>query len=172
MSDTHILTLLLEKKATLFTHPSNPVAKYKECWSMFFDQLPQMYKLGENWIYYHRQMEQMSCGKNDQIAIEFASLQYQGLTRCDDSKINEKKVFVIIPHPKKKKTGLRADLTFHRFLGEEDAQGNCKGAGLCPLLFGLGCYGDGFTYVNVKFSEVPLTKEMGSLTLDLINQKW
>ena len=139
---------------------------------MFLYQIPYMYKNKENWFYYHRATQQTCCGTNEQIKKEFASLQSQGLLPCDDSKMNAKNLYVIVPHPKKKKTGLRADIKFHRFLGELNSKGECPGYGLCPLLYGLGAYGDGFTYMNVQITEVPITREMCGVALEMVNGKW
>ena len=135
-------------------------------------QIPTMWKNKEEWAYYHRAMRQMACAKDAQIQAEFKCLETQGLLPTDNDEVNELGVYVVVPHPKKKKMGLRAEFEFHRFLGEEDEEGNCKGSGLCPILWGLGAYADGLTYVRVKITEVEIAKDQVKVAFDLINGKF
>ncbi len=169
---TDLTTMLVSPKPRIFANADHPVQAWKDCWAMFLYQVPMMWKNKEEWIYYHRASKQMSCGTDVMVQQEFESLKSQGLSLCDDTEVNDKKVYCLIPHPKKKKMALRCDLTFHRYLGEEDEDGNAKGQGLCPLLWGIGVMGDGFTYMNVKITEVELSKDKVKIALDLINRKW
>ena len=169
---TDLLSLLTAKKMTLIAHGSNPVSKWKECWTSFLQEIPAMQKNGECWLYYHRGAKRAMCGTDVLLKTEFESLEAQGLTTCDNSDINAKELYCIIPHPKKKKMGLRCDLSFRRYLGTPDEDGDCKGSGMCPILWGLGVMADGLTYMNVKITEVPLDKGHVKIAFNLINCKW
>ena len=170
---TELTTMLVAPKSRLYTHSDNPVAKWKYCWEMFLYQVPQMWKNKEEWYYYHRASGQTCCGMDDKVQQQFKVFKSEGITPCDDTEVNKKKVYCLVPHPKKKKMALRCDLTFHRFLGEEeDEDGNVKGQGLCPLLWGIGGMGEGLTYMNVKITEVPVPKDQVQMMFDLINKKW
>lgn len=167
---THVYKLLLETKPTMF---GNGYAKeWKECWQMMMYQIPIMWKNKEEWFFYHRAMRQTACATDSQIQDEFKSFEKQGLLPTDNSEINELGVYAVVPHPKKKKMGLRAEFEFHRFLGEEDKEGDCKGAGLCPILWGLGVWADGLTYVKVKITEVEIPKDQVKVAFDLVNGKF
>ena len=171
-SETSLLKLLLEPKPMLFASSDNAVSQWKQCWDSFLFEIPIMLKNNEEWFYYHRFVRRTMAGTDKQIQEEFKNLQKQGLKPCPNTEINNKKVYGIIPHPKKKKLGLRFDLSFHRFLGEEDKDGYTPGGGFDPLLWGIGVMGDGYTYMNVKFSEVELSKEQIEVSLNTINGKW
>lgn len=171
-TQTHLCELLTAKKPDLFGDQEAPVLAWRDCWAMFFHQIPQMFKNNESWFYYHRATKQTCCGTDALIAQEFASLESQGLTLCDDSKMNQMGIYVMVPHPKKKKMALRCDLSFRRYLGDERDDGSCAGAGLCPLLWGVGGLGDGLTYMNVKITEVPLPKDQVQAAYDVLNNKW
>jgi len=167
-----LLSLLIEEKPKMFAHPSNAVSQWRECWNMLIYQIPMMWKNKEEWFYYNRNVRGTMCAKDTQIQEEFRSLERQGLTLCDDTKVNEMNIYAIIPHPKKKKLGLRAEFKFYRYLGEEDDEGNCKGSGLCPILWGIGAYADGLTYVKVKITEVPVPKDQVQVGLNLLNGRY
>lgn len=171
-TETDLLSVLLKPKPTLFVDSSAPVGAWKDCWDMFIYQIPAMLKNNESWFYYHRGSKQTCCGTDALIQREFLSLEAQGLKLCDDSKVNALGLYALIPHPKKKKTALRCDLTFRRYLGEVDEDGDAIGQGLCPLLWGIGGMGDGLTYMNVKITEVPLPKKMIQVAYDMVNRKW
>ena len=171
-TETHLLSMLLDKKPRLFAPDDAPVVQWKECWNMLIYQIPTMWKLKEEWVYYHRTAKKMMCGKDAQVQQEFQSLQTQGLFPTDNTAINEKHVFAILPHPKKKKMGLRAEFEFQRFLGKEEEGEEVKGQGLCPILWGLGAMADGITYVHVKITEVELSKDDIKGSFDLINGKF
>lgn len=169
--ETDLLGLIVQKKPHLFCGGDMPVAHWKDCWAMFYHQMPIMYRNGEEWFFYHRGAKQTSCGMDADIQRQFAIFAGVGLKPCDDSKVNAMGIYAIVPHPNgMKKVGLRADLTFHRFLGEtkteEDGSTHAEGEGMCPFLWGIGAMGDGLTYIKVKFSTVRLNDSMKKIAFD------
>jgi hypothetical protein len=174
-TQTNLLTLLVSNKPNLYTASDAPVSRYSDVWAALLAELPTMYKNGEEWAYHHRARDVPCYGTDAKLQDEFANLERQGLELMDDSELNNKNIYVIIPHPKLKKVVIRCDFSFKRFLGKERDDSPPLGAGLCPWLFALGAYADGATYVRVKFSiirksDVPSDESL--LTLKRNKQEW
>lgn len=163
---TEVMLLLIQEKPQMFAANDNPVLDWKKHWLTLIHELPTMWKRKEEWIYYNWRAKGVMAGTDAQIQDEFKSLLAQGLEVCDDTDANELKPFCILSHPKLKKKGLRCEFQFKRFANEKN-----EGM-LCPVLWGIGVIGDGFTYVNVKFSEVDLPKSSVKMTMDLLNGKF
>lgn len=161
---THLLPLLMEKKPEVFSNGDCPVQKWKECWKMVMYQLPIVYKRGELGLTYHWGTGQMMAFTERELVDQIRVFEEAGFTKGDDDEVNAKGIYCVIDHPKKKKMGLKCEFTFVRYLKD--------GNRLCPLLWGVGCMADGFTYMKVKFSEVELTKDMKKMSLDLVNGKF
>jgi len=168
-TETHVLKLLTDFHPQITASADCEVLHWKRIWGMFIQQIPQMYKNKENYFYVHRQSNQGMCGTEELIQQEFISLQNQGLEIQDDSVINSKNIYVVVPYKKSKTQGLRANLKFYRFLGKEDENGNCKGQGLSALLWGCGVMGDGLTYMKADIQLVPLDKDNRKVAVTLAN---
>jgi hypothetical protein len=167
-TQTNLLTLLVSTKPNLYADSKAPVSRYSDVWKALLAELPTMYKNGEEWAYHHRASDVPCYGTDARIQDEFANLERQSLRVMDDSELNSKNLYVIIPHPKLKKVAIRCDFSFKRYLGEEREDGSTLGAGLCPWLFALGAFADGATYVRVKFSvirksDIPRDEELLTL---------
>lgn len=173
MSSTHIFESLLAKKPHLYCDPQETVAKWRQFWDVLLSELPQMYKNKETWVFPHRYASRQSgkaicsAGSDERLQEEFASLVAQGLEECDCAEVNAKKFYCLIDHPAVKSRLIRCDFQFKRFLGKETDGEPPKGAGLCPILWGLGVMADGLTYVNMTFTLVPKTKELVGLRVNL-----
>jgi hypothetical protein len=175
--ETDISTLLFGHHPILIAPASAPATHWVRCWESFISEMPVMFRNKEEWFYFHRGVKRTMAGSDAQLQAEFANLKAtHGFKEVSSDSINNLNIYAVIPHPKKKKMGLRADLQFKRFLGkpEEDEDGNdiTKGAGQCPLMWGLGVMADGLTYINVRFTEVPLDKDKVKIALNLMNAKW
>lgn len=162
---TDLLELLVQPKPNVFTSPENPVLEWKKIWATALNELPTMWKRNEEWFYFHWGTKSVMAGTNTQVQTEFESLRRQGLVKADDTSVNEKGIYAILIHPKKKKMGLRCEFTFERYAKK-------NGLAMCPLLWGIGSMGDGFTYVRVRFTEVELSKDKVKLAMDLVNGKF
>jgi hypothetical protein len=167
-TQTNLLTLLTSSKPELFTNGDAPVKRYKEVWYALLSELPEMYKRGEEWATHHRARDCPSFGTDAEIQQEFQRFESLGMKVMDDTEANNQNIYVIIPHPKYKKVVLRCEFSFYRYLGTERPDGSCLGAGLCPWLFAIGVFGDGITYVKVKFNlirknEIPRDEQLITL---------
>jgi len=167
-TQTNLLTLLADSKPALYINGDASVKRYLDLWYVLLDQLPDMYKRGEEWATHHRARDLPMFGTDAEIKQEFQRFESLGMRLMDDSETNNKNIYVIIPHPKYKKVVLRCDFSFHRYLGQEREDGSRLGSGLCPWLFGVGVFGDGLTYVKVKFniirkSDIPRDEQLVSL---------
>jgi hypothetical protein len=69
----------------------------------------------------------------------------------DDTEANALRIYGTIKHQSRT---LRFELSFVRWLGDEDENGDAEGQGLCPILYGIGFMADGYTYMRVKITEV------------------
>jgi hypothetical protein len=167
-TQTNLLTLLTSSKPKVYADSKAPVNRYSDVWYALLAELPTMYKNGEEWAYHHRARDCPSYGTDAQIQQEFRRFETLGMRLMDDTEANNKNIYVIIPHPKYKKVVLRCEFSFYRYLGTERPDGSCLGAGLCPFLFALGIFGDGVTYVKVKFNlirknEIPRDEQLITL---------
>jgi len=160
MTETHILEALGGFHPEIHAPPTHQVTQWQKFWHCIVAELPQMYKNKENWIYPHYAATKASgnpqccAGDDKQLEKEFANLKAQGLEECDDTAANNKNFYILLSHPDRSSFLLKCEFKFKRFLGKQEGDEPPKGAGLCPILFGAGVLGDGFTYVNVKFSVV------------------
>jgi len=158
--ENEILHRFVSNKACISAPAEHPLMMWKDFANCLIYELPIMYKNKENWIYIHyaetlRQGNAIvSCGTTSQLQAEFKNLEAQGLTECPSDNENKENFWFAWEHPQFKSRVIVATLTFKRFLGEEDDEGNCKGAGLCPLLWGLGILADGLTYIHADFKIV------------------
>jgi hypothetical protein len=162
---TPLMMRLAAPKPTLFVDGDNPVATWSRTWVVVMYELPTMWKRKEEWVYFNWGAKQVMAGTDSQIQAEFQSLLRQGLKKADDSEVNGQGIYCVLPHPKKKKMGLRCEFSFERFYKEGEAR-------LCPLLWGVGVMGDGYTYIRVRFSEVEPPKGELAVGLRLINGKF
>jgi hypothetical protein len=158
--ENNILTRFVENKTTIFAAKENPVMKWKDYANILMYELPQMYQNKENWWFIHysesqRQKRAISmAGTEELLEKEWPSLIAQGFKECPTTHENSKKFWLAWEHPQFKSRVIVATLTFKRFLGEPDKDGNCKGQGLCPILYGLGIHADGLTYIHADFKLV------------------
>jgi len=159
-NDNNILTCFVTNKTTLFCNGDSALAKWKEFANILLFELPIMYENKETWWYIHhsetrRQNKAISmAGTAEDMEAEWPRLLAQGLKECPTNTENKRNFWGAWEHPKFKSRMIVATLTFKRFLGEEDEDGNCIGQGLCPILFGLGIHADGLTYIKADFKIV------------------
>jgi hypothetical protein len=179
---TPLVLALALPKPHLYTN--GPAQWWAQFWDVALQQMPVMYRNGENWLYPHHS-ESMRVGHGicsaattPVMEAEFARLKAEhGLVEEDSSSLNDAKLVVHFQHPKLKKSLIQCDLTFKRFLGApkkgndgEDVEP--AGYTLCPMSWGIGAHCYGFTYIHVAFSVVPKTKEMTAFTMDIANRKF
>jgi len=148
---TELRTLLVETKVHLYADARAPVSQYKNVWNSFLMEVPQMWKNKEEWLYYHRGMNRTAAGSDALIQEEFESFKKQGFSVQNDCEANELRIYGTLKYQNRT---LRYELSFVRWLGDEDENGDAKGQGLCPILYGIGFLADGFTYMRVKITEV------------------
>jgi hypothetical protein len=168
-TQTNLLSLLVTSKPELHINGDAPVRRYNDLWYSLISELNNMYKRGEEWASHHRARDLPIFGTDAEIKQEFQRFESLGMRLMDDTVANNKNIYVIIPHPKYKKLVLRCEFSFYRYLGTERPDGSCLGAGLCPWLFAIGVWGDGVTYVKVKFNlvrktDIPKDELAGELT--------
>jgi len=158
--ENNIITCFVSNKTTLFCDGESALAKWKDFANILMYELPIMYENKENWWYIHygetrRQKSAYSmAGTNEMLEKEWPSLLAQGFKECPTTTENKRNFWFAWEHPKFKSRVIVATLSFKRFLGEEDEDGNCKGQGLCPILWGLGIHADGMTYIHADFKVV------------------
>jgi hypothetical protein len=158
--ENNIITRFAQNKTTLFCDGDSALAKWKDFANILISELPIMYENKENWWYIHHsetRRQKRACsmaGANERLEQEWPRLLAQGLKECPSENENKKKFWFAWEHPQFKSRVIVATLTFKRFLGEEDEDGNCKGQGLCPILWGLGIHADGLTYIHADFKIV------------------
>ena len=156
---TDLLASLLASKPHLFS--PDPVANWRKAWNLVISDLTTMHRLGENYAYNHVRTGAIMCGKDDEINEEFARFEREGWVRHEGQTYH-----AVVPHPKLKKSGLRAVITPVCYSHPK------KNVPLCPLMFGLNELFGCMTYLRVEFSVVPLTKSDMKITLDLVNGKY
>jgi hypothetical protein len=159
-AENNIISRFVSNKTTIFAPAEHPVMMWKDFANVMMAELPVMYKNKENWLYIHhsetrRQKKPITmAGTDAMLQDEWPRLLAQGLKECPSDNENKQNFWFAWEHPQFKTRLIVATLTFRRFLGEEDEEGNCKGQGLCPILWGLGIHADGLTYIHADFKMV------------------